>query len=250
VVALTILLLTSLAPQALADERTSSAADLIATLQPAVVNITIVRYVRAGAAEGNMAGQATTTEQRTQSSGLFIDPSGIIVTNRHVIQDSSEIIVTLHGTTRLRASVLATAAQSDLALVRVNVGKALPTVSFGDSNHMRPSEPVFIIGNPLGLGSTVTAGIISALDRNTSESQSGSFFQIDAAVNHSNSGGPVFDENGKVIGVAGYLGGRGRIRWSRIGDSRQRRPVRREPPVGHWPTAARMDWRPRPARDS
>jgi serine protease Do len=152
-----------------------------------------------------MAGQATTTEQRVQSSGFFIDPGGIIVTNRHVVQDASEIVVTLHDTTKLGASVLATAVQSDLALVRVNAGKAVPTVSFGDSNHMRPGEPVFIIGNPLGLGSTVTAGIISALDRNTAESQFGSFFQIDAALNHGNSGGPVFNEDGKVIGVSTAL---------------------------------------------
>jgi S1-C subfamily serine protease len=130
-VALTILLISSFASLAIADEHTDRAADLIATLQPAVVNITIVRYVRAGAAEGNMAGQATTTEQRIQSSGFFIDPSGIIVTNRHVFQDASEIIVTLHDTTRLRASVLATAAQSsDLALLRVSAGKALPTRQF------------------------------------------------------------------------------------------------------------------------
>ena len=188
-----------------ADKHTHGIADLIATLQPTVVNITIVRYLRAGAAEGNMAGQATTTEQRLQSSGFFIDPSGIIVTNRHVVQDASEIVVTLHDSTKLRASVLATAAQSDLALLRVNAGKAVPTVSFGDSDRMRPGEPVFIIGNPLGLGSTVTAGIISALDRNTAESQFASFFQIDAALNHGSSGGPVFNEDGKVIGVSTAL---------------------------------------------
>jgi serine protease Do len=205
IVALTVVVFTSLAPLACADERTCGLADLIATLQPTVVNITIVRYVRAGAAEGNMAGQATTTEQRIQSSGFFVDPSGIIVTNRHVVQDASEIVVTLHDTTRLRASVLAIAAQSDLALLRVNAGKAVPTVSFGDSNRMRPGEPVFIIGNPLGLGSTVTAGIISALDRNTAESQFGSFFQIDAALNHGSSGGPVFNVDGKVIGVSTAL---------------------------------------------
>jgi serine protease Do len=152
-----------------------------------------------------MAGQANTTEQRTQGSGFFIDPSGIIVTNRHVIQDASEIIVTLHDTTRLRASVLATAAQSDLALLKVNAGKAVPTVVFGDSDQMRPGEPVFIIGNPRGLDSTVTAGIISALDRNTAESGFGSFLQIDAALNHGNSGGPVFDKIGEVIGVATAL---------------------------------------------
>ncbi len=125
-----------LAPLALADERTYGAADLIATLQPAVVNITIIRYLRAGAAEGNMAGQAATSEQRTQSSWLLHRPvRHHRYKSAHVVQDASEIIVTLHDTTKLRASVLAAAAQSDLALLRAvrgAAGKAVSTVSFGD----------------------------------------------------------------------------------------------------------------------
>jgi serine protease Do len=190
---------------AFAEHSTPSAADLIATLQPAVVNISIVKYVRTGAAEGNMAGQTMIAEHRIQSSGFFIDSSGIIITNKHVITDAGEIVVVLHDSTRLKASVLASAAQSDVALLKVNAGKAVPTVTFGDSNGMRPGDPVFIIGNPFGLGSTVTAGIISALDRNTVESQSGSFFQIDAALNPGNSGGPVFNKDGAVVGVSTAL---------------------------------------------
>ena len=183
----------------------ASTADLIATLQPAVVNISIVRYVRTEAPEGNMVGQATIAEHRIQGSGFFIDSAGIIVTNKHVITDAGDIIVILHDTTRLRASVAATATQSDIALLKVNTGRAVPTVTFGDSDDMRPGDPVFVIGNPFGLGSTVTAGIVSALDRNVVESQSGSFFQIDAALNPGNSGGPVFDKNGKVVGVSTAL---------------------------------------------
>jgi serine protease Do len=205
-VAVAVLIPLTLLP-ALADQGAPSAADLIATLQPAVVNISVVRYVGTGAGEGNMAGQPQTTiaEHRVLSSGFFIDSSGIIITNRHVIADASEIIVILHDTTRLKASVLATAAQSDIALLKVNASKAVPTVKFGDSNGMRPGDPVFIIGNPFGLGSTVTAGIVSALGRNTVESQSGSFLQIDAALNPGNSGGPVFNKDGEVVGVSTAL---------------------------------------------
>ena len=123
-----------------------------------------------------MVGQATIAEHRIQGSGFFIDSAGIIVTNKHVITDAGDIIVILHDTTRLRASVVATATQSDIALLKVNTGRAVPTVTFGDSDDMRPGDPVFVIGNPFGLGSTVTAGIVSALDRNVVESQSGSFF--------------------------------------------------------------------------
>ena len=190
---------------ALAQHREPSTADLIDALQPAVVNISVVRYERTAAVEGNMAGQTKFAEHRIQGSGFFIDPSGILITNRHVIADAGEIFVILHDTTRLKASVIATAAQSDVALLKVNVGRPVPTVTFGDSDAMRPGDPVFVIGNPFGLGSTVTAGIVSALDRNVVESESGSFFQIDAALNPGNSGGPVFDKGGTVVGVSTAL---------------------------------------------
>ena len=190
---------------ALAQHREPSTADLIDALQPAVVNISVVRYERTAAVEGNMSGQTKVAEHRIQGSGFFIDPSGILITNRHVIADAGEIFVVLHDTTRLKASVIATAEQSDIALLKVNVGRAVPTVTFGDSDGMRPGDPVFVIGNPFGLGSTVTAGIVSALDRNVVESESGSFFQIDAALNPGNSGGPVFNKAGTVIGVSTAL---------------------------------------------
>jgi serine protease Do len=190
---------------ALAQNREPSTADLIDALQPAVVNISVVRYERTAADQGNMTAQTKVAEHRIQGSGFFIDPSGVLITNRHVIADAGEIFVNLHDTTRLKASVIATAAQSDIALLKVNVGRAVPTVTFGDSDGMRPGDPVFVIGNPFGLGSTVTSGIVSALDRNVVESESGSFFQIDAALNPGNSGGPVFNKAGNVIGVSTAL---------------------------------------------
>ena len=129
----------------------------------------------------------------------------MVLTNRHVIADATEIIVTLHDATRLRASVIAAATTTDIALLKVNAGKKVAALKFGNSDILRPGDPVFIIGNPLGLGSTVTAGIVSAVDRNTPDSETASFFQIDAALNVGNSGGPVFDTQGNVVGVSTAL---------------------------------------------
>ena len=182
-----------------------SVADLIASLQPSVVNISVVRYTKKGVTQGNIAGQTSIEASRHQSSGFFVDSSGVVLTSRHVVEDADEIMVILQDTTKLRASLVATVAQNDLALLKVNPGRTVPTVRFGDSDRMRPGDPVFLIGNPFGLGSTVTAGIISALNRNTTESEAGSFLQIDAALNPGNSGGPVFDQDGEVIGVSTAL---------------------------------------------
>jgi serine protease Do len=190
---------------ALAGQDGPRTADLIATLQPAVVNISVVRYGKTGPVAGNMASQPTVARHTTQSSGFFIASSGIIVTNRHAIADAGEITVTLHDTTRLNACVLASAAQSDIALLKVNPSRRVATVKFGDSDGIRPGDPVFVIGNPLGHGSTVTAGIVSALGRNSVQSEFGSFFQIDASLNEGNSGGPVFNADGEVVGVATAL---------------------------------------------
>lgn len=188
-----------------ANQIAPDAADLIAALQPAVVNLSIVAYVRTKPFEGNISSQANIAERRLQSSGFFVDPSGILVTNSHVVVGANEIVVTLQDTTRLRAYVLATAAQSDIALLRINPSRPVPTVKFGDSDRLHPGDPVFVIGNPFGLVSTVTSGIVSALDRNTVESQFSSFFQIDAALNRGNSGGPVFNKDGELVGVATAL---------------------------------------------
>jgi serine protease Do len=178
---------------------------VIATVRPAVVNITIVTHDTTEPVVGNIAGQPTAAERGSQSSGFFIAPSGIIVTNRHVILGASEITATLQDGTRLRACLMASASQSDIALLRVNAGKPVPALAFGESDGLRPGDPVFVIGNPLGLNGTVTSGIVSALDRNTPDSGFGPFFQIDASLNHGSSGGPVFSADGTVVGVATAL---------------------------------------------
>jgi serine protease Do len=198
--------LAALLSTSFADEAPrQSAADLIASLQPAVVNISIVRHTKTVAPAGNIATQDVTAETRVQSSGFFIDPNGIVLTNRHVIADTSEIIVTLHDSSRLRAAIMAVDTTDDIALLKVNAGNPVPFLRFGNSDLLRPGDPAFIIGNPLGLGSTVTAGIVSAVDRNTPDSEAASFIQIDAALNVGNSGGPVFDRAGNVVGVSTAL---------------------------------------------
>jgi len=188
-----------------ADQAAPPAAEVIARLLPAVANIATTAFAKEPPVAGNMVAQPTASQQDAQSSGFFIDPSGVLVTNRHAVATAGEIIVTLHDGTQLRACVLALSAQSDIALLRVNAGRALPVVAFGDSDAARPGDRVFIIGNPLGLGSTVTAGIVSALHRTTADSGFGAFFQLDASLNHGSSGGPVFDAAGHVVGVATAL---------------------------------------------
>jgi serine protease Do len=179
--------------------------ELIAAALPAVVNITTFSYDIAGPSAGNMDAQSIASEHKNESTGFLTDPGGVIVTNKHSIADANDILVTLYDSTVLRACVLAVATQSDIALLRINAGRELPTLSFGRSVRLRPGETVSVIGNPLGLGSTVTSGIVSARNRNTSQSGFGSFIQIDAAINHGSSGGPVLGADGEVVGVATAL---------------------------------------------
>jgi serine protease Do len=176
-----------------------SIADLVNELQPSVVNITITRNMKTQGTGGNIVTQDKIEEKKVQSSGFFINSSGVILTNRHVIADAGEIVVTLHDGSRLRASVVAEATSNDIALLKVSAGKPVPTAKFGDSDLLRPGDPVFLIGNPLGLGSTVTSGIVSAVDRNTPDSESASFIQIDAALNLGNSGVPFSTGTAKSL---------------------------------------------------
>lgn len=182
-----------------------SIADRMAAVLPEVVNLAVTKATVTPSVAGNMASQPSVKEQKTEASGFIIDPSGLIVTNRHAVTDATDVIVILNDGTRLRATVLATAEQADIALLKVDADLALPAVTFGDSDQLRPGDRVFAIGNPLGQGSSVTSGIVSALDRNTQESEASSFFQIDAAINHGNSGGPVVDTDGRVVGVSTAL---------------------------------------------
>jgi serine protease Do len=130
-----------------------------------------------------------------------VDPSGLVATNYHVVEDAQEITVTLQDKTLLRAHIFAQAKVGDLALLQVQVGHPVPTLRFGDSDEIRVGDPVLAVGNPLGFGGSVSAGIVSALNRELGVTPFDHFIQTDAAINHGNSGGPLFDMKGEVIGV-------------------------------------------------
>ncbi len=140
---------------------------------------------------------------RVQSlgSGFIIDPSGIIVTNNHVIDGADEISVVLQDNTTLKAKVIGHDDRTDLAVLRVTTNHKLPAVSFGDSDRARVGDWVLAIGNPFGLGGSVTAGIVSARGRDIQQGPYDDFIQTDAAINRGNSGGPLFNMAGEVIGI-------------------------------------------------
>ncbi|WP_048861789.1 DegQ family serine endoprotease, partial [Acidisphaera rubrifaciens] len=142
-------------------------------------------------------------ERRLQSlgSGFIIDPSGIIVTNNHVIEGADEITVTLQDNTSLKATLIGRDERADLAVLEVKSDKKLPSVAFGDSDKSRVGDWVLAIGNPFGLGGTVTAGIVSARGRDIHQGPYDDFIQTDAAINRGNSGGPLFNMSGEVIGI-------------------------------------------------
>jgi serine protease Do len=134
-------------------------------------------------------------------SGFIIDPSGVIVTNDHVIANAEQITVTLADDTSLPATVIGRDAISDLALLKVDAKSPLPAATWGDSSKARVGDWVLAIGNPFGLGGTVTAGIISAIARDIHAGPYDDFLQTDASINRGNSGGPMFDLDGEVIGI-------------------------------------------------
>jgi serine protease Do len=153
---------------------------------------------------GPNGGQGGKGQQRKSSSlgsGFIIDPAGIVVTNNHVIGDANDITVILTNGTRLKAEVVGKDSKVDLAVLRVKPDKPLKSVKFGNSDKARLGDWVIAIGNPFGLGGSVTAGIVSARNRDISDNSYGQYIQTDAAINKGNSGGPLFNMQGEVIGV-------------------------------------------------
>jgi serine protease Do len=134
-------------------------------------------------------------------SGFIIDPSGYIVTNNHVIDHATEITVTVEDGTQYTATLVGHDAKTDLALLKIDAGHDLPYVSFGDSDTAEVGDWVVAVGNPFGLGGSVTSGIVSARGRNLQSGPFDDFLQIDAAINRGNSGGPTFNLEGQVIGI-------------------------------------------------
>jgi serine protease Do len=136
-----------------------------------------------------------------KGSGFVIDPSGIIVTNNHVVKDARTVTVTMSDGNTYPAKILGTDPKTDLAVIKISAGHPLPFVELGDSASVIPGEWVIAMGNPFGLDGTVTAGIVSALGRDIGDGPYDKFIQIDAPINEGNSGGPLFNQKGEVIGV-------------------------------------------------
>ncbi|QDX28376.1 DegQ family serine endoprotease [Sphingomonas suaedae] len=195
-----------------------SFADMVAKLQPAVVNISTTQRVQVqtnpfagtpfgGLFGGQQGGRPVTRQAESLGSGFIISADGYVVTNNHVISAGQRgavvesIKVTLSDRREYTAKLIGRDPESDLAVLKIE-GANLPFVKFGDSNQSRVGDWVVAIGNPFGLGGSVTAGIISALHRVTGQGGPlDRFIQTDASINRGNSGGPMFDLNGNVIGI-------------------------------------------------
>ena len=140
-------------------------------------------------------------QAQSLGSGFVIDPTGIVITNNHVVGDANEIMVIFSDGRKLKAKVLGKDPKVDVAVLKVESDRPLKTVKFGDSDKMRVGDGVIAVGNPFGLGETVTAGIISARNRNIDSGPYDDFLQTDASINKGNSGGPLFNMQGEVIGI-------------------------------------------------
>ncbi len=205
--------------------RPPSFADIAQRVTPAVVNVAVDQEIDSGPAGPSFQmpelpqgspfgdlfrrffdqqggqGRSAPRHVRALGSGFIIDPAGYIVTNNHVVDGASKVQVILNDGTRYPATIVGRDPKTDLALLKVDAPKPLPYVKFGDSGSARVGEWVLAVGNPFGLGGSVTAGIVSARGRDIHSGPFDDYLQIDAPINRGNSGGPLFDASGKVIGV-------------------------------------------------
>ena len=207
-----------LAQAIVAQARPDSFADLAEEVSPAVVNITTSTVVAQGAGPAPVVPEGSPFEdffrqfrdrdgdgdrpRRSSAlgSGFVISEDGYVVTNNHVIESADEIIIEFYSGAELEAKVIGTDPKTDIALLKVETDEPLPFVSFGDSDTSRVGDWVVAMGNPLGQGFSVSAGIVSARNRELSGSYD-DFIQTDAAINRGNSGGPLFNLDGEVVGV-------------------------------------------------
>ena len=200
-----------------AADRPDSFADQVEKLSPAVVNISTTTIVNDGQAMDmpqfppgspfeeffkNFGDNNRQRKAQSLGSGFIIDDEGIVVTNYHVIENAEEIRVVLADETSFTAEVLGQDQKTDIAVLKIDPGDTdLTAVSFGDSDELRVGDWVLAIGNPFGLGGTVTAGIVSARGRDIGNGPYDDFIQTDASINRGNSGGPLFNTDGDVIGI-------------------------------------------------
>ncbi len=200
----------------------SSFADLAEKLMPSVVNISTTTVTTTqqnpfpfqfppGSPFEDMFKEFGTPQERQSSalgSGFIIDEKGIVVTNNHVIQNATDIVVQVNGEKKFEAKVIGADPFSDIAVLQIETNEKFIPVKFGDSDKARIGDWVIAIGNPFGLGGTVTSGIISARNRSIGLSRYEDYIQTDASINQGNSGGPLFDMNGDVIGINTAILGR------------------------------------------
>jgi serine protease Do len=206
---------------AAAQARPTNLADLVDSVAEAVVNISATQTIedkRSATPDlpkgtpfddmfeeffrnHGMTPRPHARQSQSLGSGFVIDPSGIVITNNHVVGDANEIVVIFTDGRKLKAKVIGKDSKVDVAVLKVESDKPLKTVKFGDSDKMRVGDGVMAVGNPFGLGETVTAGIISARNRNIDSGPYDDFLQTDASINKGNSGGPLFNLQGEVIGI-------------------------------------------------
>ena len=199
-----------------------SFANLAERLMPSVVNISTTTTITTqsnpfpfqfppGSPFEDMFKEFGTPQERKSAalgSGFIIDAKGIVVTNNHVISDAEDIIVRVNGDKEFKAKVIGADPLSDIAVLQLETNEKFTPVKFGDSDKARIGDWVIAIGNPFGLGGTVTSGIISARNRSIGLSRYEDYIQTDASINSGNSGGPLFDMNGDVIGINTAILGR------------------------------------------
>ena len=210
------LFIVSFTSQAVTKDIPASFADLAEKLMPSVVNISTTTTVTTntnlfpgfkfppGSPFEDMFKEFGTPQKRKASalgSGFIIDKKGIVITNNHVIQDAEDIVVTVNGEKEFKAKIIGKDPLSDIAVLQIESKEKFIPVTFGDSDKARIGDWVIAIGNPFGLGGTVTAGIISARNRSIGLSRYEDYIQTDASINSGNSGGPLFDMSGNVIGI-------------------------------------------------
>jgi serine protease Do len=173
-----------------------------------VVEIVVVRPIENQEKPSpEMTAEATESGRRATAigSGFLIDPSGYIATNKHVIEHAVTVFVGTPDGVRHQAKIVGMSAKADMALLKIDGATNLPAVPFGDSDAVRVGDTVIAIGSPFGFNNSVTSGIVSAVDRNIMESPFDDYIQTDAAINHGNSGGPLFNMQGQVIGMNSVL---------------------------------------------
>jgi serine protease Do len=174
---------------------------LAAQVSPAVVSVTSHMQADGDEMVMGVMGGPQHRQVEARGSGFIIKPDGTVVTNNHVVRGATKVSITLSDGTTLPARVIGRDPRTDLAVLKVNAGHDLPFIQLGDSDKVKPGEWVVAVGNPFGLGGTVTAGIVSALGRDIGEGPKDQFNQVDAPINRGNSGGQLITQDGKVVGV-------------------------------------------------